>query len=93
DAADAIADKAAHDAKEYRTRIIQAVVTLGIGVPMMLWGWLGGEMSVASDSSRLGWGVMAVVCLLLLIYCGGHFFAGAWRALKAKSANMDSLIA
>ncbi|MCS4555458.1 heavy metal translocating P-type ATPase [Shewanella sp. C32] len=92
-AADAVADKAAHDAKEYRTRIIQAVVTLGIGVPMMLWGWLGGEMSVASDSLRLGWGVMAVVCLLLLIYCGGHFFAGAWRALKAKSANMDSLIA
>ncbi|KFZ38111.1 hypothetical protein HR45_06290 [Shewanella mangrovi] len=92
-ASDAMADKAAHDAKEYRTRVIQAIVTLGVGLPMMLWGWFGGEMSVESDASRLGWGIAAIICLGLLIYCGGHFFSGAWRVLKAKSANMDTLIA
>ncbi|QSX34941.1 heavy metal translocating P-type ATPase [Shewanella avicenniae] len=92
-AADAIADKAAHDAKEYRTRLIQAAATLGVGVPMMLWGWFGGQMSVDSDAARLGWGLAAILCLILLLDCGGHFFAGAWRALKVKSANMDSLIA
>ncbi|TCN81135.1 Cu+-exporting ATPase [Shewanella fodinae] len=93
DAANAMADKAAHDAKEYRTRIIQSMLTLGVGIPLMLWGMAGGDMTVHSDSSRWGWGLVSLLCLLLLISCGGHFYQGMWRALKAKSANMDTLIA
>lgn len=93
DAANAMADKAAHDAKEYRTRIIQSVVTLGVGIPLMIWGMSGGDMTVHSDSSRWNWGAVSLLCLLLLISCGGHFYQGMWRALKAKSANMDTLIA
>ncbi|MFQ6371468.1 heavy metal translocating P-type ATPase [Shewanella sp. YIC-542] len=92
-AAHAMADKATHDKREYRTRIIQSVVTLAVGVPLMVWGMAGGDMTVHSDGSRWGWGLVALLCLLLLVSCGGHFYRGMWRALKAKSANMDTLIA
>ena len=77
---------------EYRTRIIQSMFGLGIGVPMMLWGLLGGEMMVNNPSQQLAWGVMGVITFILLVTTGGHFYKGMWRALKARSANMDTLI-
>jgi len=77
---------------EYRTRIIQSSLGLGLGVPMMLWGLLGGEMMVNSPAQQLMWGGMGVITFVLLITTGGHFYQGMWRALKAGSANMDTLI-
>ncbi|WP_415641149.1 heavy metal translocating P-type ATPase, partial [Shewanella violacea] len=77
---------------EYRTRIIQSMLGLGLGVPMMLWGLFGGEMMVNNPSQQLAWGVMGIITLILLVTTGGHFYKGMWRALKARSANMDTLI-
>ena len=77
---------------EYRTRIIQSMLGLGLGVPMMLWGLLGGEMMVNNPSQQLAWGVMGIITFILLVTTGGHFYKGMWRALKARSANMDTLI-
>ncbi len=84
--------KAKEEACEYRTRIIQSLLGLGLGIPMMIWGLLGGEMMVNSPAQQFGWGVMGAITLLLLFTTGGHFYKGMWRSLKVGSANMDTLI-
>jgi len=70
----------------------KAIAALVVGVPMMLWGLLGGEMMINSPAMQLGWGIMGLVTLALLVTTGGHFYQGMWRALKAKTTNMDTLI-
>ncbi len=46
-----------------------------------------------TETLRLAWGVSALLTLPVLFYSGGHFFSGAWAALKHRSANMNTLIA
>lgn len=92
DAKAAAEEKRLEDAAEYRLRMRQAIIALAIGIPMMLWGLLGGEMMINSPSMQLGWGIMGLITLLLLVTTGRHFYQGMWRALKAKTTNMDSLI-
>ena len=45
------------------------------------------------ETLRLAWAVSALLTLPVLFYSGGHFFSGAWAALKHRSANMNTLIA
>lgn len=85
--------KEADEVKEYQTRVIQASIGLGLGVPLMLWGLLGGEMMVNNASQQLAWGMVGVVTLVVMATTGRHFFQGMIRAIKARSANMDTLIA
>ncbi|MCL1147015.1 heavy metal translocating P-type ATPase [Shewanella marinintestina] len=93
DAKVAAEQKAADEAKEYRLRMIQAAVGLGLGVPLMLWGLLGGEMMVNNQTQQWAWGAVGAITLLVMLLTGRHFYQGMWRAIKAKSANMDTLIA
>ncbi|MEL4279482.1 MULTISPECIES: heavy metal translocating P-type ATPase [Shewanella] len=92
DAKAAAEEKRVEDAAEYRLRMRQAIAALAVGIPMMLWGLLGGEMMINSPSMQLGWGIMGLVTLALLVSTGRHFYQGMWRALKAKTTNMDTLI-
>ncbi|MDH1471046.1 heavy metal translocating P-type ATPase [Shewanella sp. GD03713] len=92
DAKAAAEEKRVEDAAEYRLRMRQAIAALAVGIPMMLWGLLGGEMMINSPNMQLGWGIMGLVTLALLIGTGRHFYQGMWRALKAKTTNMDTLI-
>lgn len=92
DAKAAAEEKRVEDAVEYRLRMRQAIAALAVGIPMMLWGLLGGEMMINRPSMQLGWGIMGLVTLALLIGTGRHFYQGMWRALKAKTTNMDTLI-
>ncbi|ODA31423.1 copper-translocating P-type ATPase [Veronia pacifica] len=78
---------------EYRTHLKHAGVALAVGIPLMLWGLLGGNMSVNSFQSQLGWGLVSLICLTLLATTGRTFFVGAGRSLKHRRANMDTLIA
>lgn len=93
DAKIAAEQKAADEVKEYRLRMIQAAVGLGLGIPLMLWGLLGGEMMVNNHNQQWAWGAVSVVTVLVMLLTGRHFYQGMWRAIKAKSANMDTLIA
>ncbi|MCL2916722.1 heavy metal translocating P-type ATPase [Shewanella litorisediminis] len=83
---------AVDDGHQFRTRLWQAAVGLGLGIPMMLWGLLGGDMMV-NEATRFGWGLMGAVTGLAMFFTGSHFYVGLWRSLKAKSATMDTLIA
>ncbi|MGS0696537.1 heavy metal translocating P-type ATPase [Shewanella sp. 0m-4] len=93
DAQSGAAQKGEDERKEYRLRMLQAAVGLGLGVPLMLWGLLGGEMMVNSVNQQLAWGIVGIITLLVMALTGRHFYQGMWRAIKAKSANMDTLIA
>ncbi|MFT5788101.1 MAG: Cu+-exporting ATPase [Shewanella sp.] len=93
DARQGAAKKEADAVKEYRTRVIQASIGLGLGVPLMLWGLLGGEMMVNNANQQLAWGVVGLVTFIVMATTGRHFFQGMLRAIKARSANMDTLIA
>lgn len=37
--------------------------------------------------------VLAVLSLVVLVWCGRGFFSGAWKQLKHGAANMDTLVA
>ncbi len=81
------------DRKRYRYLIKHTFIALGLGLPLMLWGLITGEMSVNSPAQQLAWGGVGVATLLVLVVSGKHFFTGMWQALKHHNANMDTLIA
>ena len=78
--------------QEYRLRIRNTFIGLGIGVPLMLYG-LFEDMSVAGQGERFIWGFVGLITLAVLLSAGRHFFTGAWKAFLGHSANMDTLIA
>ncbi|QYJ87595.1 heavy metal translocating P-type ATPase [Shewanella mesophila] len=88
----AITQRQENEHKEYRKRLLQSIAALAVGIPMMLWGILGNEMMVNTSGQQLAWGAMGLITLLLMVFTGGHFYQGMYSALKAKSANMDTLI-
>lgn len=69
----------------------QAAVGLAAGIPLMLWGLLGGEMMVTA-SNQTGWLIVGLLTLLIMIVAGGHFYHSAWKSLMHGSANMDTLV-
>ena len=45
------------------------------------------------ETLRIAWMGTAILTLPVMIWSGGHFFSGAWAALKHRSANMNTLVA
>ena len=89
-------DTAAREATEfaqYRGRLRRAAVAALIGAPLMIGGWLGWLPALATVAVPWFWVAVGVATLGVLVYSGGHFFAGAWAALRKHSASMDTLIA
>ena len=83
----------AEEAAQYRKLLRQAGVAALFGFPLMLAMVLGSMPEVESVPQRVGWLLMGGLCLWVMIYSGGHFYHGAWRAFTRHSANMDTLIA
>ncbi|QXO18017.1 heavy metal translocating P-type ATPase [Vibrio ostreae] len=70
-----------------------ALAGLMVGVPLMAWGVLGGNMMIRSGSDQIAWGIIGLLCLALLATAGRSFFSSAWQALKHGRATMDTLVA
>ena len=81
------------DQQHYRQLIRKTLIALAIGVPLMLYGVLGGDMSVSTGPKRLAWLIVGLLTLAVMIFSGRHFYVSAWKSLLNHSANMDSLIA
>ena len=84
-------EKESQELKAYYTLWWRALIagTLGFGLFIsMLLGWLPDLID-----GRIFWLGISVATLIILIFVGGHFFRGAWIALKNRRANMDSLVA
>lgn len=66
---------------------------IAVGAPLMLWGMVGGNMMILDRQDQLIWGGIGVICLVLLLTAGRHFFVNAWQALTHRRATMDTLVA
>ncbi len=84
-------EKAAAEFAHYHELLKKAAVAGLVGSSlfgMMLFG-----VMPSLEEGRLFWVFVAAISLYILIYAGGRFFTGAWKAFKAHNANMDTLIA
>lgn len=78
----------------YRRRLMRDMaIALSLGVPLMLYGILGGDMAVHTSAQRAGWLVIGLATLAIMIVAGRHFYVGAWKSMLSHTANMDTLIA
>ncbi len=86
-------------AREYKMLMRKWWFAAAVGAPTMIlsYPWLfpglRDWLPRGSDSLRLLWAAMGVAALAVLVYSGSQFFTGAWRALRARQANMHTLIA
>ena len=91
---DVDAQRDAEEAKHYRHLMRDMILALGLGVPLMAWGVLGGSMMVMpGTTSQWAWLVIGLLTLAVLVGAGRRFFVGAWKAFLHHNANMDTLIA
>ncbi|WP_017026035.1 cation transporter [Vibrio rumoiensis] len=79
-----------HDLKTHRQNAIAGLI---VGVPLMAWGMLGGNMMINSATDQWAWGIIGILCLILLATAGKPFFSNALQALSHKRATMDTLVA
>ena len=86
-------EKEQSDRAHYNRLLRHAWLSLGVGVPMMLYGVLGGDMGVHSRNQQMGWLAVGLLTLGVMAFPGRHFYLGAWKAFRHRSANMDTLIA
>jgi Cu+-exporting ATPase len=85
--------KKALEHRYYTSLITKTVVAAMVGVPLFI---LGIVDIVPSLQTELGYWTnvtFGLATLVVLIYSGGHFFMGGWKALRLHTANMDTLIA
>jgi Cu+-exporting ATPase len=85
--------KEAAERAHYRALLRKFAIAASVGAPLMvaeLAGWLP---PLAAPAGRWFWWLVGVATLFVLVYAGGHFFRGAWKAFWAHHANMDTLIA
>ncbi|WP_339616354.1 heavy metal translocating P-type ATPase [uncultured Gilvimarinus sp.] len=90
---DALAEKEAADLTYYRRLMREMTMALLLGVPLMIYSIVGGEMTVTTNTERVVWLLVGVLTLAVMVFSGKHFYIGAWQSLKNHSANMDTLIA
>ena len=91
--ADAMEEKEEADQAYYRRLMLEMSLALGIGIPLMAYGLIVGDMSVTTTAERWAWFGVGMVTLGVMIFSGSHFYAGAWQSFRNHSANMDTLIA
>ncbi|ELB2822530.1 copper-translocating P-type ATPase [Vibrio alginolyticus] len=87
-------EKQAQQQRQQQKRFkLDAIAGLVVGASLMIWGVAGGNMMIRNTNDQLAWGVIGIVCLLLLATAGKHFFSNAWLAATHKRATMDTLVA
>ena len=89
---DALDEKAEADNAHYKKLMRNMVLALGLGAPLMLYGLIF-DMSVTTQTQRIGWFIVGVMTLVVMAVSGKQFYTGAWQSFKNHTANMDTLIA
>ncbi|PID66938.1 MAG: copper-translocating P-type ATPase [Gammaproteobacteria bacterium] len=85
--------RAEQERQAYRHKRLQSWVGIGVGLVLMGYGLLGGNMTVSPGMAQITWGVVGLLCLAVMWYCGRHFYRGAWLMVKHHNSNMDTLVA
>ncbi len=87
------AEKEIAELRYYRALLRKAAVAALVGVPLFVGGMAGWLPDLLTPAGQGFWLLIGLATLAVLIYSGGHFFIGAWKALRLHNANMDTLIA
>ncbi len=90
---DALDEKERADSAYYKRLIKKTWIALSLGVPLMAYALITGEMNVSTTGEQVVWGGVGILTLAVLIISGKHFYVGAWKSFLNHSANMDTLIA
>jgi Cu+-exporting ATPase len=90
---EALSEKEAADESYYKRLLRDMSIALALGIPLMAYGLIVGEMTVSTLSEQLAWLVVGLLTLGVMVFSGKHFYIGAWQSFKNHSANMDTLIA
>lgn len=91
--ADALDEKEHADREYYRRLLREMTIALLVGIPLMAYGLIIGDMTVTTTNERIAWLMVGLVTLGVMVFSGKHFYKGAWKSLVNHSANMDTLIA
>lgn len=86
-------EKEMADQAYYHKLLRHTFVALSVGVPLMVYGLLIGEMTVSSPAEQIAWSAVGLVTLAIMAVSGKHFYVGAWKSFLNHNANMDTLIA
>ncbi|HEY5776842.1 MAG TPA: heavy metal translocating P-type ATPase [Xanthomonadales bacterium] len=78
---------------KFHRLIYKTVLALGSGVLLMLFGMNAGAIATEWNLYHSAWLVVAVLTGGIMYYTGRHFFIGAYKSVKTRSATMDTLIA
>ena len=92
-ATDALDEKEAADWAYYKKLMRDTFIALSLGVPLMIYSIVVGEMTVETNLERISWLVVGILTFGVMYFSGKHFYVGAWKSFKNHSANMDTLIA
>ena len=84
-------EKENQELSEYRHMWRRAVTAGVIGFVLFVVGMAGWLPPI--EEGQTVWLGVSLVTLLVLILVGGHFFSGAWHALRGLRSNMDTLVA
>ena len=87
------AEKETAEFAHYRALLKRFAVAAAIGLPLMLAEPFGLMPMLHSPGGQTFWLAVGAATLFVLVYSGGHFFTGAWKAFTVHNATMDTLIA
>jgi Cu+-exporting ATPase len=86
-------------ASAIRKAVKRAALAAGVGGGLMT-AMLAGALPGVDTGTTLGdlhgrgfWLLMAAVCLFTMAYSGRDYYLGAWKQLRHRQANMDTLVA
>ena len=77
----------------YRSLVRKTIVASAVAIPLLFYGMLWHAPFVENTWHFWVDILLIFVTLGVLIYSGGHYFVGAWKAFRIHNANMDTLIA
>lgn len=86
-------EKEKADEAYYKGLMRKMWLALSLGVPLMIYSLVVGEMTVTTTMERAVWLTVGLLTLAVMFFSGRHFYVGAWKSFSNHRANMDTLIA
>ena len=86
-------EKEKADEAYHKRLMLEMWIALSLGVPLMIYSLVVGEMTVTTTMERAVWLIVGLFTFGVMYFAGRHFYIGAWKSFANHSANMDTLIA
>jgi len=86
-------EREAAEQQRFRLQIRKFIVAAAVGIPMFTAGMTGLLPQLTSTHGQATWILLGLITLAVMIYSGRQFYTGAFRGLRHRQFDMDSLIA